>query len=269
MSNYIIGDIQGCFYELLALLDKISYDKHKDQLWFVGDLVNRGPNSLDVLRFVSQLPNTPCTVLGNHDLHLLAVYYEVATEKPGDTLSDLLKAPDVKTQIDWLRRQPLLIHLDNFNISIVHAGIAPTWSLTQAQNLAQEVETILKSEDIPMLLEHMYGNAPAVWQENLTGYDRFRFVLNAFTRMRYCYENGKLELSHKGKPGTQPTDLLPWFAAPNKIDHIIAFGHWASLNGETNIKNRIALDTGCVWGRTLTALRLEDRQFFSVARQNQ
>jgi len=268
MSTYAIGDIQGCFSTLQALLAKIHFDPKQDRLWFTGDLVNRGPQSLEVLRFIKDLGDQHDTVLGNHDLHLLAVAYGVGKSAQKDTLQAILAAPDRHELIEWLRHRPLLHGGDHHHYVLTHAGIAPQWSLTQAIALAKEVETVLRSDRPELFLRHMYGNQPDQWQETLQGPERWRCITNYFTRMRFCYADGRLELAYKGKREHAPQDLMPWFLVPDRrnADVDILFGHWAALGGVTDIPHVYALDTGCVWGHALTAMRLEDQQRFSVQR---
>lgn len=264
MSNYVIGDIQGCFNELIALLDQIQFNSQYDQLWFTGDLVNRGPQSLAVLRYVKNLEN-PIIVLGNHDLHLLAVVKGKATLRPDDTLDEILTAPDCDSLCDWLRQQRLLYHHSALNYTLVHAGIPPQWTLKQALGYSQEVEKVLQSPNYQELLNHLYGDTPSQWDENLTGWPRLRLIINYFTRLRFCDNQGTLELKTKGKPMHSPSsEFKPWFKIPTHRDLKIVFGHWAALEGKTDEPNIFALDTGCVWGKCLTAMRLEDKVRFSV-----
>lgn len=264
MATYAIGDVQGCLQPLEALLKQINFDQEQDTLWFVGDLINRGPNSLATLRFIKSLGEKHISVLGNHDLHLLAVAYGVQAINKKDTINDILEANDREELITWLRHRPLL-HVKN-NFTMVHAGLAPIWNLKQAMNLASEVETCLRGDDVKSYLAHMYGNAPTSWQDDLQGFARFRCIINYMTRMRYCYEDGSIDLNFKGKLMDKPADLMPWYEVPvrKNAEVKIIFGHWASLEGRTNFKNVYALDTGCVWGQSLTALRLEDEKRFSV-----
>lgn len=264
MSTYAIGDLQGCYDELQALLAHIAFDPAKDRLWFAGDLVNRGPKSLEVLRFIRNLPNA-IVVLGNHDIYLL----HLAGGHPfkDHTLYEVLNAPDCEEIIDWLRKQPLLHYDPELNYVMTHAGILPEWSLSQAQAYAHEVEMVLQRDDYREYLQHLEGNEPNQWHPNLSGYDRIRFIVNAFTRMRFCTLDGKLDFVHTGKIGSQPDGLFAWFQIPNRAigDIPIVFGHWAALEGKVEIDNTFGLDTGCVWGNALTAMRLEDRELFSVA----
>ncbi|TAK77056.1 MAG: symmetrical bis(5'-nucleosyl)-tetraphosphatase [Gammaproteobacteria bacterium] len=264
MTTYAIGDVQGCFAPLQHLLAHISFDPAQDTLWFTGDLVNRGPQSLEVLRFVKTLGDKHKTVLGNHDLHLLAVAYGVRTLHPADTLDAILTAPDREELIDWLRHRPLL-HEDQEYV-MTHAGLAPEWDREQARLLAQEVEVVLRSETPALFLEQMYGNKPDRWDDQLTGIERLRCITNYFTRMRFCDADGRLDLNYKGDMAGKPKDLIPWFEVKNRAnaDVKIIFGHWAALDGKADAPNVYPLDTGCVWGNCLTALRLEDKKRFAV-----
>ncbi len=264
MTTYAIGDVQGCFTELQALLAEIHFDANKDVLWFTGDLVNRGPNSLAVLRFLKNLGEQHQIVLGNHDLHLLAIAYGVAKEKPGDTLSTILQAPDKIELMDWLRHRPLL-HAEK-NYVMTHAGLPPCWDLTTAQALAKEVETILQGHSPQDFFRGLYGNLPDRWDENLRGIERLRCITNYFTRMRLCYADCRLDFAYDGDLQQKPADLKPWFEieTKNQTQLKIIFGHWAALGGKSSKPNIFPLDTGCVWGRALTAMRLEDNQRFQV-----
>jgi bis(5'-nucleosyl)-tetraphosphatase (symmetrical) len=263
MATYAIGDVQGCFAALQKLLAHIHFNPASDTLWFTGDLVNRGPQSLAVLRFVKDLGEKHITVLGNHDLHLLAVAYGKAQERKGDTLHDILHASDKDELIQWLRMRPLL-HEDKFVMT--HAGLAPVWTLEKARMLAREVEAVLRSDALDILLANMYGNQPDLWQDGLVGIERLRCIINYFTRMRFCHADGRLDLTYKGELAGKPQDLLPWFDVPQRVNaqEKIIFGHWAALGGKTSTANVYPLDTGCVWGNALTALRLEDEKRFSV-----
>jgi len=265
MATYAIGDIQGCFAELQNLLQLINFDSKKDQLWLVGDLVNRGPQSLEVLRFVKNLPK-PIMVLGNHDLHLLAIFNQIDPLQAHHTYQNILQAPDCEEIMDWLRKQPLLHHDKKLGYVMTHAGIYPNWTLAQASNCAKEVEQIFQSKNYPKALANMYGNEPHSWHKDLTGIPRFRFIINAFTRMRFSNEQGKLELNTTGDLTKTPQGYMPWFKVPKRKTkaYKIIFGHWAALEGKADTANIYALDTSCVWGGELTALRLEDEQKFSV-----
>lgn len=262
MANYIIGDIQGCYSALKRLLATILFSKD-DTVYFVGDLINRGPESLETLRFIKSLPNAK-TVLGNHDLHLLAVYFKTRECDSKDTLQEILDAPDADELIAWLRQQPLMIYLQEFDSIIVHAGVHPQWQLNQALSYADEISQALQSDKIQPILNEAFGNDPNRWQEELTGTDRIRCLINYFTRMRYCTADGTLDFRYKGKPLHQNPVFKPWFDYPLTIKETVYFGHWANLLGETHRDNAIGLDTGCVWGEALTAVRLEDRKRFQV-----
>lgn len=266
MATYAIGDIQGCFDPLKALLEQIKFDPSQDQLWFAGDLVNRGPKSLEALRFIKAIPNV-VTVLGNHDFHLLTLSSGLFSKYKNHTLDEILSAPDLGELIDWLRHRPILHHDADLGYTLVHAGLAPQWTLQQAKVYAQEVEKILQSDHYRDLLENMYADEPNQWHEDLAGWDRLRFIINAFTRIRFCHADGKLDLSSKGTIAAKEASQTPWFDIPSrasKQEHII-FGHWAALQGQTNSRNVHAIDGGCVWGNSLIALRLEDRKRFSVS----
>ena len=268
MAVYAIGDVQGCYRPLQDLLSKIRFDPASDQLWFTGDLVNRGPQSLEVLRFVESLGNRAICVLGNHDLHLLAIAAGTAKSKKRDTLDAVLSAPDRDELLDWLRARPLLHQDDHLGFTLIHAGLLPPWTHEDARRLAQEVEVVLRSKDAANLYRHMYGDLPDRWNEKLRGFDRLRLIVNAFTRMRYCDLDGNLDLRPKGPPGTQPPDLLPWFQVPSRRSRArrIIFGHWSAL-GLWHDDGVIGLDSGCLWGRVLTAVQLDTTpvKFFSVA----
>ncbi|MBA2710814.1 MAG: symmetrical bis(5'-nucleosyl)-tetraphosphatase [Tatlockia sp.] len=267
MSDYAIGDVQGCYDQLQRLLDHIKFNEKNDRLWFVGDLVNRGPQSLAVLRFIKNLPLKARITLGNHDLHLLAkLFVNNSIHLHDDTLNEVLSADDADELGHWLRKQSLLYHDPKLNVVICHAGIAPLWDLPLAKACASEVELVLSGENYSFFLENMYGNEPDLWSDDLKGMDRLRIITNYFTRMRFCDRQGRLVLSYKGTIATAPANLIPWYDLPNRkpIDVDIVFGHWAALQGHSPVPNIFAIDTGCLWGGQLTALRLQDRQRFSV-----
>jgi len=265
MSTYAIGDVQGCYSTLQKLLNHIQFDSIRDTLWFTGDLVNRGPQSLETLRFVKNLGAKHITVLGNHDLHLLALSIGAHRGSKDDTLADILAAPDRDELLAWLAHQPLLHHDADLNFTLVHAGLSHNWSLQTAKQLAHEVEVVLQSKNRAEFFHHMYGNMPDHWDPELTGYDRLRCITNFFTRLRFCYPDGRMELKEKGTI-KEISELVPWFNLPNRVnnDLKIIFGHWAALGGVTNKPNVYALDTGCIWGLNLTAMRLDDEKRFSV-----
>lgn len=265
MATYAIGDIQGCHTSLQQLLRKIQFDPSVDRLWLVGDLVNRGPGSLAVLRWAKTFEHSVITVLGNHDLHALVVYEGFAMVHRLDTLDELLTAPDAPSLFDWLRRQRLAYAQDDF--LLVHAGLLPQWNSEQAMQLAGEVESALSSPNYREFLRQMYGDQPNSWNDDLSGMDRLRTITNALTRLRVCTPDGEMEFKFKGKPVDAPPGYQPWFDLPARAstDSTIIFGHWSAL-GLMLKNNVIALDTGCLWGGSLTALRLEDRQLFQVPR---
>jgi bis(5'-nucleosyl)-tetraphosphatase (symmetrical) len=266
MATYVIGDVQGCYTELTQLLLKIQFKPDEDSLWFTGDLVNRGPHSLEVLRFVKALGNKHKIILGNHDLHLLAVASGVRNKHASDTLDSILQAPDKDELLNWLRHRELLYYDKTLQFVMTHAGLAPKWRLQKAQQLAQEAETVLR--DSPdFFLKNMYGNEPDDWDDSLSGIPRLRCIINYLTRMRFCYADGRLDLSYKGQIAGKPDNLIPWFDVPNRANANvkIIFGHWAALGGKTDVPNIYAVDTGCVWGNCLTAMRLDDEKRFSVA----
>jgi bis(5'-nucleosyl)-tetraphosphatase (symmetrical) len=268
MAIYVVGDIQGCYTEFEQLLKLIAFDTAQDQLWLVGDLVNRGPGSLPVLRRVKSLGDAAITVLGNHDLHLLAVAAGVAEQQRSDTLDEILHAPDRAELLTWLRQQRML-HVQGEHV-MVHAGLLPEWTVAQAQSLAREVEQALRGDDYVTFLEKMYGNTPQQWDDELTGYKRLRVITNAFSRMRVCTAQGEMQYKFKGEVKDTPENYLPWFEVPGRASAqaTVLFGHWSALGLLVRPKV-IALDTGCLWGGTLTAIRLQDRKLFQVQCVNQ
>lgn len=268
MSTYIIGDIQGCFDELQALLDQVQFDSSRDHLYLAGDLVARGNNSLAVLRFIKALGDHAHVVLGNHDLHLLAVDAGFAKRKEADKTAAIFDAPDKAQLLSWLRQQPLLIHYPQANqhacgFVLTHAGISPAWNLTKAKACAQEIEALLQSKDYLWLLQNMYGDEPSLWSDDLQGLARYRYIINSFTRLRFCDASGRLDMQCK-LPPQQVDNLIPWFkvASRTTIAEKLIFGHWAAL-GYYNDANVMGLDSGCVWGEHLTMLRWEDNQIFT------
>ncbi len=268
MVDYAIGDIQGCYEPLLRLLDQLKFDDRSDRLWFVGDLVNRGPQSLEVLRFIKKLPIAPHITLGNHDLHFLAnLFGQSAWHNADDTLAALLEAPDKEDLGHWLRHQPLLCYDKVLNIVMCHAGIPPTWDLKTAMAAATELEHTLRADDFRLFLSNLYGNEGDKSLHELTGLPRLRFICNGLTRMRFCDALGHLALSYKGSPKNAPKNLYPWYLTPNRIpiEPDLIFGHWAALEGISLDKRIHALDTGCYWGGALTALCLQDKRRFSVS----
>lgn len=258
MAVYAIGDLQGCYDELQHLLERIEFDPGHDRLWFVGDLVNRGPQSLECLRFVHALGGAAVTVLGNHDLSLLASAAGLRRSGARDTLEDVLEAPDRDELLDWLRHRPLLYADPRLGYALVHAGLAPQWTLEQAMSLAEEVHAVLRGGDYRAFFAAMYGDRPDRWDEALTGMERLRFIVNALTRIRYCTPDGRLELHNKESPRAHEATLIPWFEFENRQSRgaRIVFGHWSTLSvGERH--NTWSVDSGCVWGGRLTALRLD------------
>ncbi len=268
MSTYVIGDIQGCFDELQQLLEKISFNTVTDSLIFAGDLVNRGPKSLQVLRFVKSLGRSADSVLGNHDLHLLAMAYNNHSHASGKSLDAILNAPDRIELIEWLRHRPVMINLPENEVSIIHAGLPPQWSLKNAISYAGELEKRIQSKKAEGFFRQMYGNKPVKWRNDLSGMKRLRFITNCFTRLRYCSPKGELCLNEKSRPREGNKNLLPWFDVSGRktAGDRILFGHWSTL-GLVNRNNAWCLDTGCLWGGSLTALRVEDMQIFQLACQ--
>ncbi len=267
MADYAIGDIQGCYEPLQRLLELIDFNDTTDRLWLVGDLVNRGPASLTVLRFMHQLPIPPRITLGNHDLHLLGSLFGGRPWKGhDDTIQDVMKASDGEELGHWLRQQSLLCYSSELNIVMSHAGIAPLWDLPKAISLAHELETVLAGEQYKEFLAHMYGNKPDIWSDELSGMERLRVITNYFTRMRFCDDNGRLEMNYKGSLSKAPINFHPWYDVPGRKDipADIVFGHWAALMGQCPNPKIHAIDTGCLWGGELTALRLQDKKRFSV-----
>lgn len=267
MALYAIGDVQGCYDELQRLLEKIGFDPANDRLWFTGDLVNRGPRSLDVLRFVAGLRERAVSVLGNHDLHLLAVASGAHSPREHDTFHDVLEAPDRDELLAWLAARPLLHEDAETGVFLVHAGLLPGWEPARAKACAREAEAVIAGPRAAEFFSRMYGDQPDRWDDGLTGWDRLRLIVNAFTRLRFCYPDGRIDYAHGGPPGSQPRPLVPWFAAPDRRSRgrAVIFGHW-SLLGRWDRDGVTGIDTGCLWGRQLTAVRLRGgiRQFLCI-----
>lgn len=269
MATYAIGDLQGCYDELCRLLDKLNYDSAKDKLWFCGDLVNRGGQSLAVLRLVRSFAESAIVTLGNHDLSLLAIAQRRSAdqEKVNEELREVLLAPDSIELLDWLRTRSLLHFDHDLNFLMVHAGLNPFWSVAQAQSYAREIETQLRGNNYHRLLGQMFGNKPGGWSAKLYGTPRLRAIINVLTRARYYDARGQIAFSEKGPPGTQKPGLYPWFEVPGQVKRSvrIVFGHWSAL-GRFQYGGVYGIDTGCVWGGALTALRLdsEEPEFISI-----
>ncbi|MBU0594353.1 MAG: symmetrical bis(5'-nucleosyl)-tetraphosphatase [Gammaproteobacteria bacterium] len=264
MPTYAIGDLQGCHAALEKMLEYIEFDAKKDRIWLVGDLINRGAGSAAILRWAMGLGDALVTVLGNHDLHTLAVAEGFVPLHRSDTIQDILQAPDRDELLHWLRQQPLAYRENDY--FLVHAGLLPQWTPEQALALAGEVESVLRGENYRDFLEHMYGNEPRRWRNDLRGMKRLRLITNAMSRLRFCTSDGTIDFSHKGPLGSQPAELLPWFDVPGRASQgvTVLFGHWSAL-GLMQQPNLVALDSGCLWGGELSALRLEDRQVFQIS----
>ena len=270
-NTYVIGDIQGCYDGLRRALDKVKFDEENDTLLAVGDLVARGEDSLSTLRFLKSLGGQFSSVLGNHDLHLLAVVNGIRKAKKSDKLEPLLNASDLAELIDWLRQFPLAMKLDEQSV-MVHAGLYPKWSIDECVSLSDEVSNILKSDNYAAFLSEMYGNKPNNWSDKLKGDERLRFIVNACTRMRFVHTDGTLDFDNNSHPSavshSTSSTLKPWFEVENKKlgdDQRVVFGHWAALSGQTNSHQFIGLDTGYVWGQSMTLLNLNSASLVSVS----
>ncbi len=257
MTDYAIGDIQGCYERLRDVLDKVDFSPSRDRLWVAGDLINRGPSSLATLRYIESLGDSAVVVLGNHDLHLLAVSMGGHQTRRKDTLSDILDAPDHDRLVYWLRQQKLCVHDAVRNLVMTHAGLPHIWSVSQAMACAREVEAVIRGDAAEEYFTHMYGNQPERWDDTLQGMDRWRVITNYFTRMRFIAEDGTLELAAKETVDSAPEGFEPWFYFPRNDDVRVVFGHWAALEGKTGSDRFIGLDTGCVWGGALTMMNLD------------
>lgn len=269
MANLLIGDVHGCYDELMRVLEKADFSE-QDTLWLTGDLVARGPDSLAVLRFVKQHQSQIKLVLGNHDIHLLAVYAGISKGHKKDHIAPILAAPDCDELLNWLRKQPLLQIDEDLSLIMVHAGISPQWDLATTLKCARDINAVLSSDSFPLFLDSMYGDFPDFWSTDLQGLNRLRFITNVFTRMRYCYEDGRLDFYCKDSPDKAPSKLKPWFLLPSLLPekYNIIFGHWASLNGKGTPEHIYGLDTGCCWGGKLTCLRWEDKKYFKKRNKN-
>lgn len=258
MATYAIGDLQGCFKPFTCLLDKVQFKPDRDQLWLCGDLVNRGPDSLKTLKYCYDRRDNIVAVLGNHDLHMLAVLNDRVSAKRKDTFDDIQSSKHRDKLAEWLYHCPLMHENDDW--ILCHAGIYPGWNLEQARRYAREVESVLQDPDLRLtFFDNMYGNTPDVWQESLRGPERWRTITNCFTRMRLVSDSGAIDLTNKGALSEAPAGLTPWFQWQHRIplEKKVLFGHWAALQGNSNLAEVVALDTGCVWGNTLTAVCLE------------
>lgn len=266
-QTLIVGDIQGCYGGLMKLLEKANFDEKRDRLFAVGDLIARGEDSLSTVQYLMKLEDRFSTVLGNHDLHFLAITQGLKKAKKNDQLTPLLKAPSLEKIIHWFRQFPLALQITN-NHTLVHAGLYPHWSTNKLLALSDEISNKLKSPQWVSLLKNMYGNGPITWRDDLCGIDRERFIINACTRMRFLGNKHQLEFATKSHPDHAGEGLSPWFTVPNhglNQDQIVIFGHWAALEGETNSSQFIGLDTGYVWGNTLTALCIESNSYVCVS----
>ncbi len=268
VADYAIGDLQGCYVPFLRLLETINFDPLGDRLWLVGDLVNRGPDSLAILRFLYQCPQRPRITLGNHDLHLLQqLFCPSAVKYADDTLDEVCNAPDGMALGHWLRTFPFIEYDAHLNVVMTHAGISPLWTLEETQALAQELSLALNGENYVEVLTYLQHKTPVKWSATLTGLERLRVIAYYLTRMRYCDAEGALSLGYKGAVSDAPAGLYPWYVVPNRVSIAadIVFGHWSALMGQCPNPHIYPIDTGCLWGGPLTALRLQDKQFFSVS----
>ncbi|MDA8978216.1 symmetrical bis(5'-nucleosyl)-tetraphosphatase [bacterium] len=270
MSVYAVGDIQGCYRELMEVLDQVAFNPSHDQLWAVGDLINRGPDSKAVLRFLYDNKRAVRCVLGNHDLHFLAVYHGARKARRNDTFEKLLAASHCDEWINWLQQQPLCWHDETLNYTMVHAGIAPQWTLQDALRYSAEVQAVLQSQHASEFLQHMYGNEPNAWSDDLKDEARLRCITNYFTRMRLVDGSGALNLDYANDLAQVPDGYYPWFLHPQRAatEQRIIFGHWAALDGYVNNHNLFGLDTGCAWGRSLTLMQLESHDLFLAQAQS-
>ncbi|CAL4319392.1 Bis(5'-nucleosyl)-tetraphosphatase [symmetrical] [Buchnera aphidicola (Chaitophorus populicola)] len=266
MSTYFIGDIHGCYDQFYSLLEKVKFNDIKDEIWITGDLVGRGPKSLEVLKYVFSLKKKARLVLGNHDLNLLSIYFNIEKKSIEKEISELLNFSSLKFIIKKLKNTPLVQYDLNRKILMSHAGIFPKWTLKEIIKYSEEAQFKLSGKNFLKYLRYMKGDFPNVWSKNLNKYNRFRFIVNSFTRMRYCNINSELDFSYKDTPPHFNKNFLPWFSIKNKLDsdYSIFFGHWSSLKNTTTPENFFSLDTGCCWGRKLTILRWEDKKKFTI-----
>lgn len=255
--TFAIGDIQGCYDEFILLLEKLDFNPVQDELWIAGDLINRGPKSLETLRHIYSIRDSVKVILGNHDLHFLAIASKKRQQKKSDTFNNIFSEPDANELIQWLQMQPLIHHDEDLGYIMTHAGIPPIWSIEKAKLLADEVHQTLISSEADSFFEHMYGNHPEIWSDSLVGMERLRTITNYFTRMRFCTKEGEIDLLNKRKPREAPSGFKPWFELRNQTSNEkIIFGHWAALMGKVSAPNIFGIDTGCVWGESLTAIEL-------------
>ena len=266
MALYLIGDVQGCDEALARLLTHIDFSPSRDTLYLLGDLVNRGPDNVGVLRRLMAVGSSAQCILGNHDLHLLAVSQGVRAAHRQDTIADILNAPDRTVLLDWLRQQHMAIRLGQ--VLMVHAGVLPQWTPEQTLALASEVEDVLRGDALTTFMPQMYGGLPNQWRDDLQGADRLRVIVNALTRMRFCNAQGAMDFSVKESADQAPEGLMPWFEVPGRrsADAMVAFGHWSTLK-KVNQPNVVCLDDGCVWGGCLSALRIEQPEVIGDVRQ--
>jgi len=263
MTDYAIGDIQGCFQPLQNLLAKVDFSPSRDRLWVAGDLINRGPESLETLRYLRTIDNAAEVVLGNHDLHLMAVAMGGHKTRNKDTLEAIFKAPDYPELLNWLRHQHLCLYDEQRDLMMAHAGLPHIWSVDDALNCACEVEAVIRGPEASGYFREMYGNEPACWDPSLTGQDRWRVITNYFTRMRFIASDGTLELETKESAGAAPEGYAPWFSYARKDSTKVIFGHWAALEGKTEDDQFHGLDTGCVWGGSLTLMNIDTQERIS------
>ena len=261
MARYAVGDLQGCLTPLRCLLDAVNFDPAADQLWLVGDLVNRGPDSLETLRFLYRIRDSLHITLGNHDLHCLALAQGYSDRGRHPSLEALLNAPDLAELMAWLQQQALVLRSADGRYLMSHAGIPPIWSSEQALALSAELEAVLQGANSADFFRNMYGNEPLRWHDGLVGIERWRCITNYLTRMRICRADGELELKFKGPSTDIPPGYQPWFHWPASRQETLLFGHWAALEGNTGHRNIIGLDSGCVWGRHMTLLDMDSGEF--------
>lgn len=268
MATYAIGDIQGCYDGLQRLLEHVDFNPSDDYLWLVGDIINRGPHSLKTLRFIKALDSRATMVLGNHEIYALAAFHNIVSHDPNNTFYEIFKAANCDELLHWLRHRPLA-HFDaSHNALMVHAGVPPIWSLNETLGYSKELEEALRSDDYVTLIREVFGNHPTEWTENLQGWRRYRYLIDGLTRIRFCTPQGTLDVKTKGGLDDAPTGYYPWFHCPQRkpIEADIVFGHWSTLGGYIE-NNLYGLDTGYIWGGSLTALRLEDKKVFQISAQ--